>query len=134
MSRFTIKRKDKGIDDVVLDSEGLTIGRLTGNDLVLNNRDVSRTHAGVKEINEEYWLFNLSESNGTLLNGSLVYKIPLVDGDIIQIGPFTLATNYVQAGLSLTVQMDMRIQPVEGGTTSLLSQDDSGKTMMIQLP
>ena len=75
-SRFIIKRTDKvrGIDDIVLESEGLTIGRLTGNDLVLNHRAVSRTHAGIKDIDGEFRLFNLSQANGTLINGQLVER------------------------------------------------------------
>ena len=37
-SKFIIQRKDQEVDTVYLESEGLTIGRLTGNDLVLNHR------------------------------------------------------------------------------------------------
>src|SRR4029078_13613374 len=79
-NRFIIKRNDLAVDDVVLESEGLTIGRLINNDLVLNHRTVSRTQAGIKEINGEYWVFNLSSSNRTVLNGELVDKTPLADG------------------------------------------------------
>src|ERR1044071_347663 len=106
-NRFFIKRKDSEVDDVVVESEGLTIGRLITNDLVLNHRTVSRTHAGIKEINGEYWIFNLSGSNGTLLNGELVDKTPLADGDAIQIGRYILLVNYEQNGLSIAVEMEM---------------------------
>jgi thioredoxin reductase len=136
-SRFIIKRRDKSVDDIVLESEGLTIGRLTGNDLVLNNRAVSRTHAGIREFNGEFWIFNLSESNGTVLNGWLVDKTPLLDGDVVQIGPYSLLANYVpgvQLALSLVVQMDTEIHPVEGGATRMLFEEDLGKTVMVQVP
>src|SRR5438270_9958811 len=105
-SRFLIKRKDtdSAIDDIVLESEGLTIGRLVSNDLVLNHRAVSRTHAGIKEIKGEFWLFNLSQSNGTILNGELVEKTALADGDVIQLGPFLIQVNYVQNALALAVE------------------------------
>ncbi|MEK6405486.1 MAG: NAD(P)-binding domain-containing protein [Acidobacteriota bacterium] len=133
-SRFIIKRRDKSVDDILLESEGLTIGRLTGNDLALNNRAVSRTHAGIREFNGEYWIFNLSESNGTVLNGWLVDKTPLLDGDVIQIGPYSLLANYAQGALSLTVQIDTEIHPVEGGATRMLFEEDLGKTVMVQIP
>lgn len=133
-SRFIIKRKDKSGDDIVLESEGLTIGRITGNDLVLNSRAVSRTHAGIRDFNGEYWIFNLSESNGTVLNGWLVDKTPLLDGDVIQIGPYSLLSNYVQGALSLTVQMDAEIHPIEGGSTRMLFEEDLGKTVIVQIP
>src|SRR5688572_22647933 len=108
-NRFIIKRKDQEIDNVYLESEGLTIGRLTGNDLVLNHRAVSRTHAGIKEFKGEYWIFNLSESNGTLLNGELVDKTSLVDGDVLQIGPYTLQVNYIEDSLGITVEMEIEV-------------------------
>lgn len=132
-SQFIIKRRDKEVDDILLESEGLTIGRLTGNDLVLNHRAVSRTHAGIKEFGGEYWIFNLSESNGTVVNGWLVDRTPLLDNDVIQIGPYTLLVNYVQGALSLTVQMDVEVRPLEGGATRFLSESDADKTIMVQV-
>jgi len=101
---------------------------------VLNNRAVSRTHAGIREINGEYWIFNLSESNGTVLKGWLVDKTPLLDNDVIQIGPYTLLANYVPGALSLTVQMDAEIQPVDGGGARMLFEEDLGKTVIVQIP
>src|SRR5215471_8155363 len=94
--RFIVSRKDQvsQVDDVFIENEGLTIGRLIGNDLVLNHRAVSRTHAGIKRVQDEYWLFNLSESNGTILNGQLVARVALADGDVVQIGPYLLRVNY----------------------------------------
>ncbi|HWP42698.1 MAG TPA: FHA domain-containing protein, partial [Blastocatellia bacterium] len=138
-SRFIIKRTDRvrGIDDVVLDSEGLTIGRLTGNDLVLNHRAVSRTHAGIKEIEGEYRIFNLSQANGTLVNGQLVDRqATLSDGDIIQIGPFVLTVNYIQRALQITVEMDLEVVPLEAQAdlTALDQSDSSVATMLIKIP
>ena len=72
MSKFIVIRKDVTLDPVVIESEGLTLGRLIGNDLALNHPTVSRTHAGIKEIEGDYWIFNLSEANGTLLNGEQI--------------------------------------------------------------
>ena len=113
MNKFVIIRKDLSLDPALLQSEGLTIGRLTGNDLVLNHPTVSRTHAGIKEINGDYWIFNLSEANGTLLNGELADQTPLADGDVIQIGPFFLIPRYVAEGLMLEVEMSVKPLPVE---------------------
>src|SRR5262249_60830423 len=90
MSKFIVIRKDVTFDPVVIESEGLTVGRLIGNDLALNHPTVSRTHAGIKEIEGDYWIFNLSEANGTLLNGEQIEKTPLADGDLIRIGPSVL--------------------------------------------
>jgi len=132
-SRFIIHRKDIAVDEAVIESEGLTIGRLIGNDLVLNHRSVSRTHAGIKEINGEYWLFNLSTSNGTMLNGELVDKTPIADGDVVQIGRYLLQMRYTGDGLLITVEMEMESHPIEGRTSLLQAPaaDSGGATMLL---
>lgn len=129
-SRFIIKRKDITVDDVVLETEGLTVGRLITNDIVINHRTVSRTHAGISAIGQEYWLFNLSNSNGTMLNGELVDKSPLANGDVIQIGRYLIQIQYEQGALAITVEMEVESHPVEGRTTML----HTGATGLLQSP
>ncbi|MDQ3010903.1 MAG: FHA domain-containing protein [Acidobacteriota bacterium] len=124
MNKFVIIRKDLSLDPALLESDGLTIGRLVGNDLVLNHPTVSRTHAGIKEMNGDYWVFNLSEANGTTLNGELVDQTPVADGDVVQIGPFFLYPKYVADGLMIEVEMTVKPMPVEAANpgTGLLRQ------------
>lgn len=134
-NKFIITRKDLNTDPVVIESEGLTIGRLTGNDLALNHPTVSRTHAGIKEVNGDYWIFNLSNANGTLLNGDLVESTPLADGDVVQIGPFFLHPTYTSDGFALTVEMSVSSMPMEAhGTTALTPPEEGGKTVMLSQP
>jgi hypothetical protein len=74
----------------VLIRDGLTLGRIVGCDVVIDDTKASRRHArfvaegGVVEIED------LGSSNGTLLNGKPVQKRVLRDGDVIQIGATTL--------------------------------------------
>ena len=132
INKFTIIRNDLETDPVMLETEGLTIGRLIGNDLVLNHRVVSRTHAGIKEVKDAYWIFNLSHANGTLVNGDLVEAVPLADGDLIQLGPFTLRPAYTGDGLTLTVEMSVKPLPLAPSTTGVLpATGEFGKTMLL---
>jgi FHA domain/Cytochrome c3 len=133
MSKFLIIRKDINIDPVEIESEGLTIGRSKGNDMALNNPTVSRTHAGIKEINGDYWVFNLSEANGTLLNGELIEQTPLADGDLIQIGPFFLYPKYVNGGLQIDVEMSVKPLQIEAGTMQLQLPDEERRTIRLDL-
>jgi thioredoxin reductase (NADPH) len=139
-NRFIIKRKDSdvSVDDVVIESEGLVIGRLISNDLVLNHRAVSRTHAGIKELGGDFWLFNFSQSNGTSLNGELVDKTPLADGDVIQIGPYLLQVGYLPQALAITVERQLQVQTVEGSivlpTATSGGMEDSSATIIIKTP
>jgi thioredoxin reductase len=139
--KFIIKRRDSdaATDDVILESEGLTIGRLISNDLVLNHRAVSRTHAGIKEVGGDFWLFNFSQSNGTSLNGELVDRTPLADGDVVQLGPYLLRVNYLAQALAITVERQLQVQTVEGSVVLPTApagggQEDAGATIIIKAP
>src|SRR5262245_44182708 len=130
-NKFIIIRNDLDTYPVTLETEGLTIGRLSGNDLVLNHPTVSRTHAGIKEVDGDYWIFNLSNANGTLLNGELVEDTPLADGDLIQIGPFLLRPNYITDALAIEVEMSLKPLPiVASGTGTLQPPGEAGETLM----
>jgi hypothetical protein len=138
INKFIIIRNDLETDPVTIETEGLTIGRLTGNELVLNHKAVSRTHAGIKEIKGAFWIFNLSHANGTMLNGDLVEDVPLADGDLIQIGPFLLRPTYIPDGLTLTVEMSVNPLPLVAGATGALQSTGAlqgtgeiGKTIML---
>src|SRR5262249_31242955 len=106
MSKFIVIRKDHDLDPVVIESEGLTLGRLTGNDLALDHPSVSDVHAAIEGAVGDYWIFNLSEEGGTLLNGEHIGQCPLTDGDVIQIGPYFLTLKYDGADLLLEVELN----------------------------
>src|SRR6266571_4238239 len=140
-SRFILKRKDSdvSVDDVVLETEGLVIGRLISNELVLNHRAVSRTHACINQIGSDFWLFNLSKSNGTSLNGELVDRTALADGDVIQIGPYLLRVNYQAQALAITVERQLQVQTTEGSIVLPaappgVGEGDASATIVIKAP
>jgi FHA domain-containing protein len=118
LSTFIIVREDRGLDPTTLVAEALKIGRAPGRDLLLNHPDVSRLHAGIKEIEGHFYLVNLSSSNSTTLNGRLVVleeAVALAGGDEIRIGPFFLRTERKDDALELvvTLQFGLRIGEAE---------------------
>jgi len=66
--------------------EGLRLGRHEGNDLVLNDRQVSRHHLQISMRDQGFLLEDLGSRHGTLINGEKVERRRLSDGDSIQIG------------------------------------------------
>ena len=118
LSTFIIVREDRGLDPTTLVAEGLKIVRAPGRDLLLNHPDVSRLHAGIKEIEGRFYLFNLSSSNSTTLNGRVVAleeADALASGDEVRIGPFFLAVERQDEALQITVtlQFGLRIGEAE---------------------
>ncbi len=63
-----------------------TIGRSSGNDLVLGQSGISRNHAEVAFEKGEYLLRDLGSKLGTYLNGVKVEQARLANGDRIQLG------------------------------------------------
>jgi hypothetical protein len=71
---------------VALGGDPLAIGRDPQNDIVLDDRRVSRKHAEVRLRLGRYTLYDLQSTNGTYVNGRRVVEIVLSDGDRIAIG------------------------------------------------
>lgn len=104
--KFTISYAEHSTAPVTLEKDALVIGRLKSNDVVLNHRAVSRVHVGINRVGEEYLLINLSTANSLTLNGNLLSSEEvdvLADGDIVQVGPFTITFARHENELVLTV-------------------------------
>jgi pSer/pThr/pTyr-binding forkhead associated (FHA) protein len=72
----------------ILEDDQITLGRSPSSDIVLDNDNVSRTHARLTRIDDEYTIEDLESRNGILLNGLLVHAAVLRDGDEVHVGDF----------------------------------------------
>ena len=69
-----------------------SVGRMPDCDLVINDANVSRRHFEVQpEPDGEWVLIDLGSTNGTRVNGNLVSRHRLTDGDVITIGASRIA-------------------------------------------
>jgi hypothetical protein len=87
-----------GVQLVVLDEAGnpkdmisitrapVTIGRLSTNDVVLADPNVSRRHAELRRDGDQWVISDLGSTNGTLVNGKLAREHVLTEGDRIAFG------------------------------------------------
>lgn len=71
-------------DDVV------AAGRHPDSAVFLDDITVSRHHAEIRWLDDEYWIIDAGSLNGTYVNGTPVQALPLTSGDEIQIGKFRL--------------------------------------------
>src|SRR5258705_6580319 len=132
-NKYIIIREDLVQDPVTIITDGLLLGRLQEGELLLNHPSVSRAQAGIKLVQDSYFLFGLRPSNPVKLNGKPVEENEaLAPGDVLEIGPFLLEVDLTDESLVLKVSLQI-------GTlvdTSNLSSPDLGtaKLELAQLP
>lgn len=73
-----------------LNKERITLGRKPENDIQVDNLAVSGQHAAIITILNDSFLEDLDSTNGTFVNGKLVKKHALKNGDVISIGKHEL--------------------------------------------
>jgi FHA domain len=74
---------------IALGASNVTIGRVTGNQLVVNDPKASSHHAEVRPLGQGYGIVDLGSTNGTYLNEQRLtpnIPYPLSPGDRIRIG------------------------------------------------
>ncbi|HEX5708168.1 MAG TPA: FHA domain-containing protein, partial [Pyrinomonadaceae bacterium] len=123
-STFVITREDLSQDALTLVTDGLKVGRLPSCELLLNHPTVSRLHAGIKEADGRFYVFNFSQSSGTTLNGRVVpveEAEALADGDVLQIGPFSLHLDREGDALHIKVTLQVATRVGEGDERADLS-------------
>jgi two-component system, cell cycle response regulator len=65
----------------------IRMGRHPKNDLRTVEGGISRFHACIEWEDDGHTIEDLDSRNGTYVNGSAVFRVKLVDGDSIQLGP-----------------------------------------------
>jgi pSer/pThr/pTyr-binding forkhead associated (FHA) protein len=85
-SKLVLTLDGEIINEYVVGSQPISIGRKHGNDIQLNDLTVSGRHTLVSPHPDHTYVEDLGSTNGTLVNGNHIKKTALKHGDIIQIG------------------------------------------------
>src|SRR6266850_1444511 len=68
----------------LLKDETITIGRMKGNNMVIEDSSISLMHARITRKNGEFYLKDLNSTNGTVLNGQPITEARLRDLDRVR--------------------------------------------------
>lgn len=90
MAEIIVKFEDKVVERIVTEKKRLSIGRTNDNDIVLENRGVSRKHALIEFNNNAAVVIDNESLNGTFVNNRKISEEVLRDDDVITIGKFNL--------------------------------------------
>lgn len=111
-NKYIIVREDLVDDPVTIISDGLLIGRLRECELLLNHPSVSRVQAGIKQIEGNYYIFDLRPSNPIKLNRRPIDENEaLAAGDVVEVGPFLLDVDYGDDALVIKVALQIGRTP-----------------------
>jgi pSer/pThr/pTyr-binding forkhead associated (FHA) protein len=115
MAKLIFSLENTILNEFQLDKERTTVGRRPSNDIHIDNLAVSGEHAAILKMGNDFYIEDLSSTNGTQVNDKLVKSHLLLPGDLIQFGKYQL--KYVNE--------TALIDEASGGT-------DFEKTMMIR--
>ena len=113
--RVVIKRGFSLVNETRFSSGPVYIGREPRSHIYLPDRAVSRRHAVLTTDADGRWLVqDLDSVNHTTLNGRIVDKKPVRQGDVVGVGDFTLEIHIDDERLRRTIERD---EPIDLGDT-----------------
>jgi len=86
MARLLLSLEGQVLAEYNMMKERYTVGRLPDNDVRIDNPTVSGHHSLIINILNDSFLEDLNSTNGTYVNGKLIRKHALQNGDVITIG------------------------------------------------
>jgi predicted component of type VI protein secretion system len=126
---LVIRLEDESERAIVWDTLEITVGRQEGQDILVDDLEVSRKHAIFRREGEGFSVEDLGTGLGTLVNGERVPRHELQHGDLIQIGKLQLrfgqTTERVQAGGNVTFASELK-----GAGLPSVDASASGRTML----
>ena len=98
MARLILSLDSQVLAEYNMNKERYTVGRLPDNDVRIDNPAVSGHHALIINILNDSFLEDLNSTNGTYVNGKLIKKHALQNGDVITCGHHQLRFADSQTG------------------------------------
>lgn len=131
MAKLILTLDGKVESEFLIQQDTTTIGRHRNNDIQIDNLSVSGHHAQLLKIADDCFLEDLNSSNGTFVNGNLIKKHALKDGDQIKIGKHQIRYINEDAVSSSEDEFEktMIIRPDSAGMPESAGNSDLDKQM-----
>ena len=116
---------------IVFDTQDLTLGRATENDISIDDPEMSRRHAVFKRSREGCAVEDMGTSNGTAVNGQTVPRAVLKHGDVVKIGEVEITyAETTRAPSSLGASVEYASQIKSFGTPMARMQGGGEATIL----
>src|ERR1022692_1369945 len=117
MPSLTIQLPNLPSVNHILREEVMTIGRMKGNTIALDDSSVSVSHAKITHKNGDFFLKDLNSTNGTMLNGQSINETRLRHGDQLKFGEVIAYYHAEPAFVSVTPAASASAAPAPAPTT-----------------
>ena len=109
LPRLVIHAPDRTWELLLVD-DSYTIGRTTGNNLVLDYLKISRNHARIERKGDNFILRDLQSTNGTRIGSDRIGQHLLQNNDTFQIGPTRIVfkNGFSQEEMTIADGLDLR--------------------------
>jgi len=115
---------------VVWDTQQISLGRASENDIAIDDVEISRRHAQFVRTDESFVVQNLNTSNGTWVNGDPATNDPLRSGDVIRIAEIEIVFYQSEknpGALGLRLDFASQLKEFEGPS---IAASDGEATML----
>jgi pSer/pThr/pTyr-binding forkhead associated (FHA) protein len=112
--RFSCVDAASTVDDLVIQSLPITIGRGEDADICVNDDWASRHNCRLIEKDGQLWVSDLKSSNGTRLNGKSIDEHKVASGDELTIGITTFKISYSRLPINTKINSQQEPSQVAG--------------------
>lgn len=104
MAKLVLSLNGTVLQQHFIDTRCLKIGRETGNDIVINDPQLSREHARILSVGDDQIIEDLASSNGTRINGKPLTRQILQHRDVVELGAHHLL--YLSSRVAADVELE----------------------------
>jgi pSer/pThr/pTyr-binding forkhead associated (FHA) protein len=129
MPEILVKFEEKIIEKFITEKKRVTIGRTPDNDIVLDNRGVSRRHAQIEFGDNQSVIIDNESLNGTFVNSRRVSEEVLKENDAITIGKYSLIYHPATEKNGSPFEMDGTMVLQTKKQRDMIAKDQRNKTL-----
>ena len=134
MAKLVLSTKGAIVDQCWLDDARVTIGRGTGNRIVVDDPAVGEAHASVSAVGHDYILERLGSGSGIAVNGTPMQRRILQHGDVIELGEFRLKYVDSKASSQIDLERTMLISGLKLDPDAAPAKDSGEVTQDLHIP
>ena len=90
MAKLVVHHKGAPVGSWFLEDKRLTMGRVQGCDILLDDASISKQHAAIEPVGNDYFVQDLGSANGTFVNSMRVTRHMLRHGDVVRIRDYEI--------------------------------------------